>query len=71
MKNKFNPTLEHDIRDPEEPSPRAECGAPVSRVRVKCRWSRGERLTTENYVENLGNFIVSCLTSFQLLGDVL
>ena len=28
---------------------------------------RGERLTTENYVENLGNFIVSCLNSFQLL----
>lgn len=26
----------------------------------------GQRLTTENDVENLGNFIVSCLDSFQL-----
>ena len=40
----------------------------MSRVTLVGR--RGERLTTENYVENLGNFIVSCLNSFQLLAGI-
>ena len=63
MKNIFNPQISR-TRYPS-PGPGAE-NSPVSRVRVKCRWSRGERLTTENYVENLENFIVSCLNRFQL-----
>ena len=44
----------------------ASAAARSSRARLVSVVHRGERLTTENYVENLGNVMVSCLNRFQL-----
>ena len=44
----------------------ASAAARSSRARLVSVVHRGERLTTENYVENLENVMVSCLNRFQL-----